>query len=443
MQHTTGIEQLENEITELAAHIDAATHLLLMLIAEYDRREAWAAGGFSSCAHFLGVRIGCGRVAAREKVRVARALQDLPAISQAMARGEVSYSKVRAMTRIATPQNEADLLAMAKTGPAAHIERVVREYRKLGRAGLEQAQRQHEGRYLTAFYDEQGMLVLQARLPPEQGAVVLQAIEAAEKLIRDTAETPESPDSVPVGFAVDDDGPGQLRADALGLVAERALAAPGSAEGGEPHQVVLHMDAEVLTDSDHDGQCCIEHGPGLCSETARRLTCDAPVVTMVHGANGEPLSVGRRTRRLSTALRRALQARDRTCCFPGCTRRARLQAHHVQHWADGGPTDLPNLALLCPTCHRRVHEGGFTIEGRAPDALEFRSPVGHVITGRQAEVVLPADPVAALQARHAEQGLAIDPLTGAIDWWGEPLDAGEAVECLRRREPQPNAWPLP
>ena len=415
------LEQLDRSITELAAHIDAATHRLLVLIAEFDRRQGWALGGFLSCAHFLNVRIGLGIVAAREKVRVARALESLPAISQAMARGEISYSKVRAMTRIATPENEAELLTMARSGPASHVERVVREYRRVGRAGLQQAQRQQEGRYLNAFYDDSGMLVVEGRLPPEVGAVVLAALEGAQRAVDASAES--SGDRT--------ERPGQRRADALSLLAERALPALGMAGRGEPYQVVVHVDAAVLADAEEDGECCLENGPAIAGETARRLSCDAPVVSMVHGPDGAPLSVGRKSRRVSTALHRALRARDRTCVFPGCTRTGR-EVHHVTHWADGGATDPENLALLCPAHHAAVHEGGVTLEGRAPDGLVFRTAAGYPITGRPAAPALPEDPVATLLQQNRDEGLDIGPATSRISWWGERLDAGLAVSNLLR-----------
>jgi hypothetical protein len=405
---------------------DAANHRLLLLIAEFDRREGWALGGFLSCAHFLNVRTGVGLVAAREKVRVARALEGLPQISAAMSRGELSYSKVRAATRIATPENETDLLAMAKTGPASHLEKVVREYRKVGRAGIEQAQRQQEGRHLRAHYDDGGMLVIEGRLPPEVGAVVLAALEGAEQVLRDSAESPGAPAGRPQ--------PSQLRADALGLLAERALGALGTAERGEPYQVLVHIDAEVLSDPGAEGECCVEHGPGLSGATARRLSCDAPVVSLVEGQDGSVLSVGRKSRRVSKALWRALRARDRTCAWPGCTRRGHLAVHHVRHWADGGETALENLHLCCASHHLLLHEGGFTVEGRAPDGLVFRTPLGFEVRASYEAPDVPEDPVGALRERHAAEGLCIGPRTSQIDWWGQRLDVGLAVDALLREE---------
>ena len=410
------LAELDSAIAELSAHIDAATHRQLALIAEFDRREGWAAGGFLSCAHWLNVRIGLGLVAARERVRVARALEQLPRISEAMSRGKLSYSKARAMTRIATPENEGDLLALARSAPASHVERVVREYRRVGRAGLELAQLQHEGRYLRTFTDADGMLVIEGRLSPEVGALLVQALERADASAESSRGT--GPDK-----------PAQRRADALGRVAEQALSAPGPKRRGEPYQVVVHVDAEVLAVPSADGQCCIEHGPALCGETARRLSCDAPAVELVEGGDGQPLSAGRKNRRVSTALCRALRSRDRECSFPGCGRQGQ-QVHHVRHWAEGGETSASNTALFCDRCHFLVHEGGFSVRGEAPDGLTFLDPQGRELTGRFEPPALSVDPVAALKAGHDLRDLAIHDRTGSVDWWGEPLDLDAAVTGL-------------
>ena len=173
-------EALEREITELAAHIHAATYRLLCLIRELDQRMGWGAWGLASCAHWLNWRCGIGFTAAREKVRVAHALATLPLISAAFEKGEVSYSKVRAMTRIATPANEDYLLMIARHGTAAHVEKTVRAYRRVERAEEnERAAEQYDERRLDYYHDEEGSLVIKVRLPAEEGAVVLKALEAA------------------------------------------------------------------------------------------------------------------------------------------------------------------------------------------------------------------------------------------------------------------------
>ena len=177
---TRTLEDLEDEIAELAAHIDAATYRLLRAISEFDRRDGWGTG-FCSCAHWLSFRVGICLVTAREKVRVARALDDLPRISEALARGCISYSKVRELTRIATLDNEENLVELALAGTAAHVQRVVRAYRRTEQAELETAELQREGRYLNLYTDDNGMLVVEGRLPAEVGALLTRAVEAAEQ----------------------------------------------------------------------------------------------------------------------------------------------------------------------------------------------------------------------------------------------------------------------
>jgi Domain of unknown function (DUF222)/HNH endonuclease len=418
------IAELEDEIAVLSAHIDAATYKLLRAISEFDQRQGWADGGCVSCAEWLSFRVGISLITAREKVRVARALDGLPRISQALARGRISYSKVREVTRIATSENEQELVELCQAGTASQVQRIVRAYRRSEQAELDDAERQREGRYLSLCSGDDGMLVLEGRLPPEVGALLTQAVEAAEQELRQQARDASA--------GVSSASSGQRRADAMGLVAERALAGMGKVERGEPCQIVLHVDAPVLSGQQAEGgRCHVEDGPALAAETARRLSCDAPVVTLKEDADGQPLDVGRKTRRVSTAFFRALKARDETCQFPGCDKTGNLTPHHVTHWAAGGATNKDNICLLCSSCHWRVHEGGFEVRVKAPDALTFFTPAGIELKGQPVPTPsLPTDPVSALKALHVAEGLEIKPETNVIWWQGERWDLGWAVESL-------------
>ena len=171
---------LEQRIAELSAYIEAATYRLLYLVRQYDEREAWATGGFRTCAHLLSFRTGIDLGAARERVRVARALSELPRISIAFEKAEVSYSKVRAVTRIADRENEQDWLDVALAGTASQLEKMVRACRRAGSLEADQAHRCHKDRYLRYFHDDQGMWVVRGRLPAEMGAAVVKALEMAE-----------------------------------------------------------------------------------------------------------------------------------------------------------------------------------------------------------------------------------------------------------------------
>ncbi len=269
------IEKLSDEIAKLSAHIDAATYRLLLLIREFDKLNGWQ--GARSCAHRLSWRCGIALGAAREKVRVARALEQLPLTSEALRKAKISYSKARAVTRVATPKNEDKLLSVALGGTTSHVERVVRAWRRIDEvAEKAQANQQQESRYLRTYTDEDGMLVVRARLTPEVGAAVLRALEAAgEELYKKDAEVSGQ----------------HRRADAIGLVAESALT-NGLDNGtrADRYQVVVHVDAEVLADPNQEGQSALEDGPHVSAETSRRLACDSSKVVMTHEV--EPLPSG-------------------------------------------------------------------------------------------------------------------------------------------------------
>ena len=412
------LDQLGDQIAELSAHIQAATYRLLFLIREFDARGGWNSGlgehGFRSCAHWLNWRTGLALGAAREKVRVARALEDLPRISEAMQRGEISYSKVRAFTRVATPENEEELLEFALTGTAAHVEKLVRAWRRVDRLeAMEEGDRLHEHRYLRAYTDEDGMVVVRARLAPEVGAVFLKALEAATEELYQRSRECE-------GMDLSDVPAEQRRADALELLAESALEGgldPGTA--GDRYQVVVHVEGGVL-----------ENGQDVPAGTSWRLGCDSSGVVMTHALNGSVLNVGRKTRAVHPALRRALHHRDGGCRFPGCGL-DRCDAHHIQHWANGGETQLENLLLLCRCHHRALHEGGFSVQLDADGTTRFYTSKGALIPEAPALPPLKGDPVAALTQRHRKDGLEIDASTGYPHWQGEKLDLSYAIDGLR------------
>src|SRR5882724_2563457 len=177
------LDQLGDEIAELSAHLDAATARLLALIREFDTRGGWNTG-FRSCAAWLSWRVGLDLGAARERVRVARALETLPLLAEALAHGQLSYAKVRALTRVATPETEARLLAVGRAGTAAHVERIVRGWRLVDRrAEARETAQRHAGRALHVYQDEDGMVILRGQLEPEVGALLTQALAAARETL--------------------------------------------------------------------------------------------------------------------------------------------------------------------------------------------------------------------------------------------------------------------
>jgi hypothetical protein len=422
------LEQLGEAICELAAHLEAGTARLLEMVREFDARQGWATG-YRSCAAWLSHRIGLNPGAARERVRVARALGRLPEIAAALGRGELSYAKVRGLTRVATPETEARLLAVARAGTAWHVERVVRAWRRVDRqAEAQEAERRHRSRGLTVYHDDDGMVVIRGRLEPEAGALLLRALEAARETEYQKARKAVGADATEPRTG-DEPTPAQRQADALVLMAETALhheLDPGPP--GERYQVVVHVDAPVLADLEAPGQSVLDEGVHVPAGTSQRLACDASRVVMRHDADGHVLDVGRRTRTISPALRRALLHRDRGCRFPGCGLRF-VQGHHLRHWARGGPTTLENLTLLCRFHHRAVHEEGFEVARDANGALQFRRPDGRLIPEVPPVKVAP-DPIGTLRACHRAHGLALDSRSLTPSWLGERLDLAWAIDVL-------------
>jgi len=426
---------LADQITELAAHLDAGQYQLLKLIERFDREEGWAGVGVRSCAHWLSWQCGMALGAARERVRVARALPSLPEISKAFSEGRVSFSKVRAMTRVAKPENEDLLLNVALHGTASHVEKQVRAFRRYKRIEvLEAEQGRHLQRRANLWQEDDGSFVFSARLTPEQGAMLEAALDsAATELFREqtdvpqnvSAETPSAPVDQPVPTAFQ-----QCRADAFVRAIEAFLSGVKHGSRGDT-TIHLHTDPETLKSNGNSAEGELENHGNVSAETSRRLACDAGVVHWHHDSNGQPLSIGRKSRTVPPSIKRELHRRDSGCRFPGCSCRKYVDAHHVHHWADGGETSLENLVLLCRHHHRKVHEEGFGVQ-MIDGQPRFTLPSG---------TELPASPaprfrgnVRALRLRNLSAGLRIDRNTSVPGWKGEVMDLGLAVEGLIARE---------
>lgn len=300
--------ELADEITTLAGHLNAALALWLAHVAEFDRRRAWAAWGCVSCAHWIAWRCSLAPKTAREHVRVACRLEELPLVAAAFARGELSYSKVRALTRLEEIEDEATLVDLGLVHTAAQLEKVVRATRRVTR---EQAADAEQQRYLLLMPDVDGSVEVRGRLTAEDAAVLRRALDLAREALR--VEDPAG-----------DRGPAHLSADALVLLADSVLVTgPSGRSTADRHEVVVHLDAAALA-GDEAGVRHVEDDTPIAIETARRLCCDAGVVPQVEGPSGELLAIGRRTRTVPPAIRRALRHRDGGCRFPGCTSTAGL-----------------------------------------------------------------------------------------------------------------------
>jgi 5-methylcytosine-specific restriction endonuclease McrA len=287
------------------------------------------------------------------------------------------------------------------------------------KAEARESARQHASRALHVHHDEDGTVVLRGRLSPEVGALLLRALAAAREALYQK-----------VGGSAEPPTMAQQQADALALLAETALhheLDPGAP--GERYQVVVHVDATALADPDQPGQSVFEDGQRVSAETSRRLACDASRVVMRHDEDGRTVEAGARTRTIPPALRRALHHRDRGCHFPGCGLPFG-QGHQVRHWAQGGPTTLANLALLCRRHHRAVHEEGYQVDRNPDGVLQFRRPDGRLLPEVPPSAAVPADPVQALRTRHDSHGLRLHARTTCPSWLGERLDVGWAIDVL-------------
>jgi hypothetical protein len=424
-------ERLEAEICALAGHLAAATCRFIDLIGDYDQRRAWAQWEMRSCAEWLSWKCQLAPGTAREHVRIARALRNLPLLHREFAAGRMSYSKIRELTRIAAPDTEADLAEMTALMTASQTGRFARAYHQC-------SQDQEDGppvprRTLKWRFDEDsGEMSLTVHLPPADGAVILQALRAAVGDLEHPHDKQEakdvSADQWPEEFQV---AAGDL-ADALVAVAGNFLRGKIAAAGNaDIYQVIVHTTPDALTADvpagtrpgdrggvpagtrgavpaeaptlfaglsrrltgrmhaghpGRPGRCHLEDGPAISPADAQLICCDATISTMTHDAGGTILSVGRRTRKVPPAIRRAVRERDGARCgFPGCNSR-RVDLHHIQWWSRGGETSLDNLMNLCRTHHGLVHARGYIISRGTAGACTFTDPA----TG---QAIAPAGPL--------------------------------------------------
>jgi hypothetical protein len=364
------VDELDAAIGRLVRQMNAECYQMLVLVREFDDRFGWKKWSFKTCAEWLAWRSEIGLSAAREKVRTAHALRSLPAIAAAFAEGRLSYSKVRALTRVADLRQEDLLLAYALSTTAENVEERCRQIRNVAPESVHDARRAWGNRSLTMWRDEKrGLLRFTLEVPIEEGELVARAIDCA----------------VAAGEVTTDVDPGAgaesksmawraQQADALVAVMKSYLDGDHGSEGGstaDRYQVVVHADAKAL-----------RGGTGrsdLPLETVKRLLCDCSFATVFEDENGQPLDAGRKQRVVSTPLRRALYARDRGCTFPGCPRKRHVHGHHLSHWIDGGETTPDNLTLLCTYHHRLLHEGGFGIVKETDETLRFVTADGRTI----------------------------------------------------------------
>jgi len=353
-----------NKPAELTVVLDRATAIAaaasaeaLRVVALYDEQKLWVRDGATSMTGWLAGRYGLARGTAREWVRVAHRLRDLPKIAEAYAAGRLSWDQLRPLTRFATPETDEYWAERAPSLRPWTLHREAERHERVRRRDIERAQQM---RYLSLHWDhELPVLHLEGMLPAEQGAAVQQALERrAEEVV--LADRPDSPQEARLADAM------------VELVT-------GSSDGDSPAStLVVHVDADVLAGNEQlvgPWLAETETGQRLHSEAVRRLACDARIEWILE-SGGRAVGIGRRGRTVPGAIARLLRHRDRGCRFPGCERRRWVKAHHIVHWAAGGETNLDNLVLVCHAHHRLIHEGGWRISGHPARDLRFHDPGG-------------------------------------------------------------------
>ena len=468
--------ELRRAVTRMAAHINHADWRFIKLIAAMDRTRGWAEAGYASLGNWLDHRCGLGPCAARERIRIGRALARLPQIDAAFRDGVLSYSKVRAITRVATRGSEAALLDIAGSSSAAQLESLVRTHQRIG--GDERERVCSEERRGLSWHYEDGMVVITAAVPAERGALVIRALEKVvdarkdereayyegllegkpdpgptepeaaepeeepygpgdvsaetERPVEDACEQePATAAGLPAGLEFELSSTEQRHADALVEVAEHYLA-NGPGRRGRRYEVVLTIGRNELAAQSAEGGARYHVDPdwGVDEEDARRIACAADITEFVQDERGNLLNYERRRRIVPARLLRALKLRDHNRCrFPGCAHQRYVEAHHVEHWIDGGETRLDNLVLLCSAHHRLLHHGAFRIVPE-DDGLVFVS--------RDGEVIEPA-----LRSQFPATFPPVFPRKRDRDWCrGHPLgprvrDAGASHERNSRLCPWP------
>lgn len=443
-------ERLEAEIKTLSGHLAAALCRWLLLVAEFDRREGWASWECRSCSHWLSWQCSMSLRTAQEHLRVAHALSDLALVRAGFSTGELSFSQVRAITRVADcPAAEEFFVNVARYATAPMLEKLVAGYRRTGHLDDEGAEARHDRRSFEWWFDADGMVCFRGRLAPEEAQIVITAIQACTvPATKRSAERPLDDQGEPLPQPGDDPKAAR-QADALVAICNEVLTRgsrddatdsdtdvdSGGSRGrggglvSDPTAtVVVLVDDDALA-GDADGMCRLDGGPNLSPETARRLGCDAVTYTIAVGPDGTPRLAGKATKTVSRRLRRELGIRDDgTCRFPGCDLLGRLHAHHIIHREHHGPNVLDNLISLCAFHHRLVHEGGYRIELLMGQVIVHRP-------GRPDLAHTPTRPVCGddLEVRNLAEGLDIDADTTMSLWDGTRLsydDLSWAIAAL-------------
>ena len=460
-------DEIEERLCALAGALAATEAEFLLLVAELDDRGLWGRPGLRSAAHWLSWRLGMRLGAARERVRVGHALRQLPAIATAFGEGQLSYCKVRALTRVATPATESELLELGLGTTGAQCDQVVRAWRTV--LTPEMSASSQLSRSMRRRTEANGSVVYTLRVASDDAPVVDAALGLARAAVLDEPGRPiETAEETALAAEFTCDPPAvRADADAFLLLAESFVAAGGpTGKRGDGLEVVLHADLATLLaaiepaapqpaeteptateapatqqseptqreqaeptqpepEQGTSGRASVRSPSGqpLLTATALRRMCENSVRVFLTDPEGRPLDLGRRVRHATKKQRRVLHDRhDGHCGYPGCTQRRRLIPHHVHWWTHGGLTDLDNLILVCPTHHRAVHEVGYTVRALGDGRFAFARPRRHASAGDPTTRASP-DPAEPVHRRAH----------------GRPDEVEDARAHLGRRAPRPGS----
>lgn len=353
------VSTAERRILAAARDIVSGEARLVIELAAFDAADAAAGYGFDSTAAWLAWRCEMASGTAREYVRIARALKRMPEVAAALLNGRVGFSRVRAITRIATEKDQAYWLELAASHSAAELEAIVRDRRAA--AMLADPSLQNEQRSLRTRPAAGGMVGVEGLLPAVEGAIFDRALLAAERSLPAGDETDAELSGAPPAD--------RRRADALVEIARSYLGGVTAAAGGasERYAVLVHLDG--LT-----GQARLHDGPALPPETFAPLLSSAKIYLADREGRVAPA-----TRRLSRAMRGAIMLGRPVCAYPGCRNRVWIDVHHRIHQAHGGGHDKHNLVTLCSQHHRAVHQLDLTLSYDAQGRIQAHTADGILI----------------------------------------------------------------
>ena len=364
----------ERAVCARATRIHAEMAELARELATGDEHGYWRGDGIRSCVDWVVIRTGFDRYNAEKLVSTGHAMPEMPAVAHAFEAGELSLEKARLVASVATARTEDHWTRVAREASPPELARMCREHHSRTTDDAERTRLQRARRSVRSWWDDLGMLQLHAALPPEDGAVVRNALERLGRTITEERTAPSD------ALEPAEDPMAALRADALVRACAKALDGRGDA-GGQPSgvQMVVHVDLGVLTGETSEGRCHIDDGPAISREVARRLGCDAEVYAVVE-RNGSTVDVLRGRRFPNRRTRRFVQNRDVTCRVPGCSVAAsRCVVHHIHYWSDGGSSRPWDLLTMCGSCHRRYHAGEFEIHRTPEGDLVFETPDGRLM----------------------------------------------------------------